>query len=127
MTEQTKAEGLKVDEARERIAGAEGKRPRVADIRSFEVFSEGHIAGALSVDEADTEIERKLEDEDAECWIVVCDDGKRSGEVAAQLAEHGLDVAYLDGGMKAWIKQDLPTQPPESDSEYEGPDTTTLY
>lgn len=130
MTDNDKAEGLAVDDARKRIAGneEEEERPRVIDIRSFDTFAEGHISGALHVDEGGAdEVAQALESDESGRCIIVCDDGGRSAELAGELSGRGIDAAYLDGGMEAWIKKKLPTQPPESDTEYEGPKNTTLY
>jgi rhodanese-related sulfurtransferase len=129
MSDKDKAEGLAVEDARRRIAGnEEEERPKVVDVRPFDTFAEGHISGAINVDEAGAdEVAEALEDEEAERFILVCDDGARSAELATELSGRGVDAAYLDGGMNAWIKEKLPTQPPESDTEYEGPKSTTLY
>ena len=128
MADQTQAEGLAVEDARKRIAGAEDERTGVVDIRPFDTFAEGHISGALHVDEPGAdEIEQALAEEKADRWILVCDDGGRSAELAGELSGRGVEAAYLEGGMDAWVKEKLPTQPPESDTEYEGPKNTTLY
>ncbi|MCA1694903.1 MAG: rhodanese-like domain-containing protein [Actinobacteria bacterium] len=128
MEDRNKADGLAVEDARKRIAGNEEERSRVVDIRPFDEFAEGHIAGALHLDESGAdEVEQGLGGEESERWILVCDDGARSAELAGELSGRGIEAAYLDGGMKAWIKENLPTQPPESDTEYEGPKNTTLY
>ena len=124
------AEGVSVDEARAGIASQDTERTRVIDIRSVDEFGEGHIAGAINVEDGEPESVRSAIDEaeaGAEKWLVVCDDGKRSRDVASELAGGDVDVAYLEGGFKAWRGDKLPVQPPPSETEYEGPKKKTLY
>lgn len=124
------AQAVSVDDAREGIASQEGDRMRVVDIRSVDEFGEGHIAGAINVEDGDPDAVRTAIEEaepGADKWLVVCGDGKRSGEVASELADGESDVGYLDGGMDAWVGEKLPVQPPPSESEYEGPKKKTLY
>ena len=52
--------------------------------------------------------------------MVVCANGKRSSQVAADLRERGFRAAVLKGGMKSWSGGGLPTQPREA-QEFEGP------
>ena len=109
---------LDVDSARKLIA-AEGAT--AIDLRDHDDFAEGHIAGAVNVSEEDLEshLDEELSKDDP--VIVVCADGDRSSEVAESLRERGYEAASIKGGMRAWQKEDLPAQPPESDQEYEGP------
>src|SRR6266536_1906723 len=112
-------EGVSVKEAREGIASQEGERMRVIDIRSVDEFGEGHIAGAINVEYGDPESVRAAIDEaepGADRWLVVCGDGKRSREVASELAGGEVDVGYLEGGTDAWTGEKLPVQPPPSES-----------
>ena len=124
------AQAVSVEEARKGIASQEGERMRVIDIRSVDEFGEGHIAGAINVEDGDPEGVRAAIDEaepGAGRWLVVCGDGSRSQEVASQLAGDELDVAYLEGGVDAWIGDKHPIQPPPAETEYEGPKKKTLY
>jgi rhodanese-related sulfurtransferase len=123
-------QGLSVKEAREGIASQEGERTRVIDIRSVEEFGEGHIAGAINVDDGDAESVRAAIEEaepGADSWLVVCGDGERSREVASDLGDGEVEVAYLEGGIDAWTGEKLPVQPPPAESEFEGPKKKTLY
>jgi rhodanese-related sulfurtransferase len=118
--------GVGAEDAREAIAGGEA-RTGIVDCRSEEEFGEGHVAGAVRVSEEDLDgLAQRLSDEDHERWIVICEDGTRSREVAERLVRDGLDADYLEGGMKAWIKADFPVQPPPP-PEFEGAKNTTLY
>jgi rhodanese-related sulfurtransferase len=128
--EAIQAKGLGAKEAREAIASQDGGAVRVIDIRSTDEFGKGHIAGAINVEDGDPEsVRRAIEEEEdrAERWLVVCAEGKRSREVASNLAERDIEVAYLEGGMEAWAGDKLPVQPPPAESEFEGPKKTTIY
>jgi rhodanese-related sulfurtransferase len=108
---------LGVDRARKVIAT---KGATALDLRDQDDFAESHIAGAVNVseDELDSHLEDVSKDDPV---IVVCADGDRSSDVAESLREQGYEAASIKGGMRAWEKEDLPSQPPESDQEYEGP------
>jgi rhodanese-related sulfurtransferase len=128
MSERSSAKAISAGDARVAVAGGEEERVAVVDIRSTDHFGEGHVPGATNVPEGDAKaVEEALSDADVDRWLVVCDDGKRSGELASELGDGEVEVAYLEGGMKAWIKEDLQAQPPQSDQEFEGPKSTTLY
>jgi rhodanese-related sulfurtransferase len=122
-------EALGAKEAREAIASQDGGAMRVIDIRSTDEFGQGHIAGAINVEDGEPEsVRRAIEEEGrAERWLVVCAKGKRSREVVSNLAEGDVEVAYLEGTMDAWVGEKLPMQPPPAESEFEGPKKTTLY
>ena len=107
---------VSASEARELIAKNEVD---VVDLREEDDWVGGHIPGAhRGGDDLDATIEslegdRKL--------LLVCADGKRSGEVADELDGEDREAASLEGGMEAWNDDGLPTQP---SSDYEpGPAT----
>jgi rhodanese-related sulfurtransferase len=116
MEENQVEEELDAKRARELIAtdGAQA-----LDVRGEEDYADGHIAGALRVEE--DELEGALESlSQAQPVIVVCADGKHSPEIASSLRERGFQTAVIKGGMKSWNGDGLPTQPRE-DEEFEGP------
>jgi rhodanese-related sulfurtransferase len=127
--ESTKTDALGAKEAREAIASREDSPVRVIDIRGTEEFGDGHIAGAVNVEDGTVDSVRAAMEEvdDVDRWLLVCGDGKRSRELASELAGGDAEVIYLEGGMDAWQGDKLPVQPPPSESEYEGPKKTTLY
>jgi rhodanese-related sulfurtransferase len=126
MEEHGEAKCLSTEEAREAIAGRD-RSIAVVDVRSSEQFGDGHVPGAINVDDGDAEaVEAALAEQDeADEVLIVCEDGERSRELASQLGE-GRDVAYLDGGMKEWHKKHA-IEPPPAETEYEGPKKKTLY
>jgi len=52
--------------------------------------------------------------------VVLCEDGKRSAEVAEDLRQRGYQAAIVKGGMKAWAGDKMPTLPREAE-EFHGP------
>jgi rhodanese-related sulfurtransferase len=116
MESELKEETLDAKRARELIA-SEGVQ--TLDLRDEDDFADAHIAGAVRA-EGD-EIEGALESLDQDRpVVVVCADGKRSSDVAADLRERGLQAAVVKGGMKAWTGDGLPVQPREAE-EFHGP------
>ena len=104
------AEALSAERARVLIAGGEAK---VIDIRSVEEWrAVGNIPGARRVpeDELDSRLDAIPKDQRL---IVVCVDGGRSADVAAQLRDRGFDAASIEGGMEAWEDEKQPLQPSE--------------
>jgi rhodanese-related sulfurtransferase len=109
-------ESVEPKRAREMVAS---ERAQTVDLQDDDDYRAGHIAGSMRADPDDLDGAAEPLDEDRPV-IVVCADGERSGEVAADLRERGLQAAVLKGGMKAWAGAGLPTQPREAE-EFEGP------
>jgi len=109
-------EELDAKRARELIASEGGQ---ALDLRDLDEWAEAHIAGAVRVedDDVDAAVDSLSQDQPV---VVVCANGKRSSEVAADLRERGFRAAALKGGMKSWSSDGLPTQPRETE-EFEGP------
>jgi rhodanese-related sulfurtransferase len=109
-------ETLEPERARELVA-SDGAQ--VLDVRSEDDFADSRIAGAIRAegDELDSAIESLDQDRPV---LVVCDDGKRSAEVAEDLRERGYEAANVKGGMKGWLGDKLPSLPRESE-EFHGP------
>jgi rhodanese-related sulfurtransferase len=103
-------EELDPERAREVIASEGGQ---ALDLRELEDWGEAHIAGAVRV--ADGDVDAAVESlEEDQPVVVVCADGERSAEVAADLRERGFTASVLKGGMKSWTGAGLPTQPREA-------------
>jgi thioredoxin 1/putative thioredoxin len=95
-----RAEGaLKPDELAQLLK--EGRVVAV-DTREAPVFARAHLPGAVSLPAA--EIETRL----AELHmlpgtpVIYCRSGEQTKELAAKLAEQGVPVAFLEGGVLAW-------------------------
>lgn len=111
-----KDETLEPGRAREVIAGERGQ---VLDLRDEEEFAEAHIAGAVRAEDGDIDAAVESLDEDLPV-LVVCEDGKRSEEVAGDLRERGYQAAVIKRGMKGWHGDGHPTIPREAE-EFHGP------
>ena len=114
--EELKDEELDAKRARELIARDGGQ---ALDLRELDDWAEAHIAGAVRVEDDDVEAALESLSQDHPV-VVVCANGKRSAQVAADLRERGFRAAVLKGGMKSWSGDGLPTQPREAE-EFEGP------
>jgi rhodanese-related sulfurtransferase len=106
---------VSTDEARKLVASNEVE---VIDLRDEEGWVKGHIPGAhRAADDLDAKLEELPDDRKL---LVVCGDGKRSGEVAGELDGDDREAVSLAGGMEAWLSDGLPSQP---SIDYEpGPD-----
>ncbi len=82
----------------------------VIDTRDAAAYARAHLPGAVNI--PIDEIESRL----AELHmlqgqpVVYCRSGDRTKELGEKLAEQGLPVAFLDGGLLAWEAEGLPIQ-----------------
>ncbi|NSC22767.1 rhodanese-like domain-containing protein [Streptomyces albus subsp. chlorinus] len=78
------------------------------DVREDDEWAAGHAEGALHIPMSEFvarqgELTERLGSRDgAERVYVVCRVGGRSAQVAAYLAQQGVDAVNVDGGMLAW-------------------------
>lgn len=89
---------------------AEAGQALLLDVREPDEWERGHAPRAVhlplgELDPATVPSDRPV--------IAVCRSGNRSGKAAAALAEAGLDVRNLTGGMTAWAAQGLPVVRPD--------------
>jgi len=115
MASELNEEELEPKRAREVIA-SEGAQ--LLDLRGDDEWVEARIAGAVRTDDDIRSAVESL-DEDRPV-VVVCADGKRSGELADDLRERGFQAATIKRGMKGWTQKGLPTLPREAE-EFKGP------
>ena len=79
-----------------------GSRPAILDLRSWQDYCSGHIAGALSVPFDELTTEAALSSDHGPGFILVSQDGDLA-ELARQRLEHlGAPVTVLVGGMDRW-------------------------
>ncbi len=128
MSENREPTGYALDEARRLVAGAEKGRAAVVDLRGDDDFADAHIPSATRIEDPSAEDLDHVErgSEDVEVVLLVCEDGERSSEAAREIAGEGVEVAWLEGGMKAWLSDGSPVQP-RPEVEFEGPKKQTPY
>ena len=77
----------------------------VIDIRDVEDYNQGHIEGSAKGSCDDHAKEKILPKMPTSVSVVLVDaNGTKAAENAPMMAEMGLDVAYLEGGIEAWDK-----------------------
>lgn len=82
----------------------------VIDLRATGDFAKGHIAGSKNVQMSQFDPENKsLAPAKALPVVLVCNAGQTAGTAAKRLRKAGfLQVAVLEGGIRAWQGADLP-------------------
>lgn len=98
------AAGLKTIEGKELVAMmSDGRGIVIVDVREPELFSAGHIKGAINIpyDTAKPRILKELAPADR--IVFVCHGGPMGDELGSLLVKNGYqDVYNLKGGMKKW-------------------------
>ena len=76
----------------------------VLDVRTASEYAEGHIEGALNIDQGqDDFVEKAKAALQAEKTIAVyCRSGRRSANAAGKLSDAGYKCVNLKGGIMAW-------------------------
>ena len=91
----------------------------VLDVRKADEFAEGHIKGAILIDQFQNDfVEQALARLPKDKIIAVyCRSGRRSANAAGKLADVGYKCVNLLGGIIAWKKADMPivVQPQPAD------------
>ena len=82
----------------------------VLDVRTAEEFAEGHIEGAINIDQSqDDFLEKVASLLPADNTIAVyCRSGRRSANAAGRLADGGYKCVNLKGGIIAWQGAGMP-------------------
>lgn len=82
----------------------------VLDVRTAAEFAEGHIKGAILIDQGKSDFVEKVKDAlPIEKKIAVyCRSGRRSANAAGKLADVGYKCINLKGGIIAWKEADMP-------------------
>ncbi|MBY0497916.1 MAG: rhodanese-like domain-containing protein [Cyanobacteria bacterium] len=89
-----------------------GGRIRILDVRTPSEFENTHIAGAYNVPlDQLAEHAGDLRDSAGGTIVLVCQSGQRAQKAEALLREAGMPNArVLEGGMRAWLLEALPTK-----------------
>ena len=82
----------------------------ILDVRKADEFAEGHIKGAVLIDQFQSDFmeqaEAKLPKE--KTIAVYCRSGRRSANAAGKLADAGYKCVNLKGGILAWKEANMP-------------------
>ena len=83
----------------------------VLDVRTVDEFNDGHIKGAILIDQGQSDfiekaksllpIDKKI--------AIYCRSGRRSANAAGRLADIGYKCVNLKGGIIAWKEAGMPT------------------
>lgn len=81
----------------------------IIDIRSNELYRQGHIIGAqiLSADEV-RQMTKKLEKYKSRPIILVCHTGNESQKITPLLIKNGYNAFSLSRGIRGWVDAQLP-------------------
>lgn len=98
--------------SQERLLSAPPDGALILDVRSEAEFDSGHVPGAINIPH--DQLGTRLSDLDSATdrpVIVYCQSGRRAGMASSVLLEAGYtNVLHLDGDMKAWRANGLPTE-----------------
>ncbi len=79
----------------------------VLDVRTASEFSEGHLVGAVNVDQSKGDFVEKVKATvpTDKTIAIYCRSGRRSANAAGKLADHGYRCVNLVGGILGWKKE----------------------
>ena len=82
----------------------------VLDVRTATEFAEGHIKGAILIDQGQSDfVEKAMSTLPINKKIAVyCRSGRRSANAAGRLADVGFKCVNLKGGITAWKEANMP-------------------
>ena len=82
----------------------------VLDVRTAEEYKEGHLVGALNIDQAQSDFIEKAKATlpTGKTIAVYCRSGRRSASAAGRLAAEGYKAVNLKGGILAWKEAQMP-------------------
>jgi rhodanese-related sulfurtransferase len=85
---------------------------QVVDVREGQEREAGRIADTLHIELDSLAAEADALDRERPV-VFYCRSGSRSALAAQAFAAAGFDAHNLDGGLKAWVKDGLPIDPPD--------------
>lgn len=82
----------------------------IIDVRTAEEFNEGHIDGAILIDQNKSDfLEQVAQQLPKDKTIAIyCRSGRRSANAAQLLAKEGYKPVNLKGGILQWMKENMP-------------------
>ena len=83
----------------------------VVDVRTPAEFKAGHVPGAVNIDVADKDFDKKVEALDkGKTYVVHCARGGRSAQAAGRMKSKVDKLFDFSGGMTAWEKAGKPVE-----------------
>lgn len=81
----------------------------IVDVRDADKFSGGHIANAKNIPADELLKSPESVSKNDKRALLICDNGARSSDCAAQLRKNGVEQIYcLKGGLMVWQQENLP-------------------
>ena len=82
----------------------------ILDVRKAEEFAEGHIKGAILIDQFQSDFveQAKARLPQDKTVAIYCRSGRRSANAAGKLADAGYKCVNLKGGILAWKEEKMP-------------------
>jgi len=82
----------------------------VLDVRRADEFKDGHLEGALNIDQAQNDFIQNVKEAlpTDKTIAVYCRSGRRSASAAGRLAAEGYKIVNLKGGITAWKEAQMP-------------------
>ena len=92
-------------EANERVVAGEAV---LVDVREESEWEAGRIPASIHVPLGELRSRRSIGVPEGEEIMLVCRSGARSAFAATMLSRDGREATNLKGGVKAWIREELP-------------------
>ncbi|MBR6981263.1 MAG: rhodanese-like domain-containing protein [Prevotella sp.] len=82
----------------------------ILDVRTAEEFSDGHIKGAILIDQNKSDFMEQVKQQlpKEKTIAIYCRSGRRSANAAERLAKEGYKPVNLKGGILQWTKENMP-------------------
>ena len=82
----------------------------ILDVRKADEFAEGHIAGAILIDQFQSDFveQTKAKLPKEKTIVIYCRSDRRSANAAGKLADIGYKCVNLKGGILAWKEANMP-------------------
>lgn len=82
----------------------------ILDVRTAEEFEEGHIKGAILIDQNKSDFLEQVKQQlpKEKTIAIYCRSGRRSANAAERLAKEGYIPVNLKGGILEWTKENMP-------------------
>ena len=82
----------------------------ILDVRKTDEFAEGHIKGAILIDQLQSDFVEQAKDKlpTDKTIAVYCRSGRRSANAAGKLSDIGYKCVNLKGGILAWKEANMP-------------------